>query len=335
MDQEQQQLQLKQLITRGKEQGFLTYTDINDHLPPDVESEQIDDIIHMINDMGIMVHETAPDSDSLMGDLSADDDIADVEVAAFALVDSDFGRTTDPVRMYMREMGTVELLTREGELKIARRIEDGLNQVQESLSHYPKTIEKLIAFFDRVSDDGLRISDIISGLADSSTSESVIADESNDNVAHVDSSNNDVDVEDSNDDDDDSNDELAVLNDAGPDLNEVVVRMERIRILHKELLDILKTRSIKDHRCQDIQAQITTIFLELKLVPNVFNELISTLRSTVERIRAQEKSLIAYCVEQGGMPRASFIESFVGNETNTHWLDEQITPNKPYAKNLQ
>ncbi|MGA7980532.1 MAG: RNA polymerase sigma factor region1.1 domain-containing protein, partial [Chromatiaceae bacterium] len=169
MDQEQHQSQLKQLIAKGKEQGFLTYSEVNDHLPPGiVEPDQIEDIVRMINDMGITVHETAPDlTDQTLSDAAvADDDAAEAAAAALATVDSEFGRTTDPVRMYMREMGTVELLTREGELQIAKRIEDGLNQVLSALSVYPRTIEKLLEIFDRVGREELRLSDVISGFTD-------------------------------------------------------------------------------------------------------------------------------------------------------------------------
>ena len=169
MNQEQQQSQLKQLIAKGKEQGYLTYSEVNDHLPPGiVEPEQIEDIIRMINDMGITVHETAPDIDdqNLSDAVNTDEDAAEAAAAALATVDSEFGRTTDPVRMYMREMGTVELLTREGELKIAKRIEEGLNQVRASLSHYPSTIVMLLEMFDKVDAEQLRLTDIISGFID-------------------------------------------------------------------------------------------------------------------------------------------------------------------------
>ncbi|WP_295432939.1 RNA polymerase sigma factor region1.1 domain-containing protein, partial [uncultured Thiodictyon sp.] len=169
MDQEQQQSQLKQLIAKGKEQGFLTYSEVNDHLPPGiVEPEQIEDIVRMINDMGIAVHETAPDmiDQTLSDNAVSDDDAAEAAAAAIASVDSEFGRTTDPVRMYMREMGTVELLTREGELKIAKRIEEGLNQVLSSLSVYPKSVQKLIEIFERVEREETRLADVISGFHD-------------------------------------------------------------------------------------------------------------------------------------------------------------------------
>ncbi|MCW8975363.1 MAG: RNA polymerase sigma factor RpoD, partial [Sedimenticola sp.] len=169
MDKVQQQSQLKQLIAKGKEQGFLTYAEVNDHLPDGiVEPEQIEDIIRMINDMGIQVHESAPDADDqVMSDnaVSADDDAAEEAAAALASVDSDFGRTTDPVRMYMREMGTVELLTREGELKIAKRIEEGQNQVLAALSTFPDTITNVLEMFDKVETEEMRLTDVIVGFA--------------------------------------------------------------------------------------------------------------------------------------------------------------------------
>ena len=168
MDQEQQQSsQLKQLIAKGKEQGFLTYTEVNDHLPPGiVEADQIEDIVRMINDMGITVHESAPaEIDELSNDSAvADDEAAEAAAAALASVDSEFGRTTDPVRMYMREMGTVELLTREGELRIAKRIEEGLNQVLAALSVYPRTVQELLDLFEKAEQGEMRLTEVISGF---------------------------------------------------------------------------------------------------------------------------------------------------------------------------
>lgn len=336
MDQEQQQSQLKQLIAKGKEQGFLTYTEVNDHLPPGiVESEQIEDIIRMINNMGIMVHETAPDSDdqSLMGGdtVSADDDAAEAAVAAIAFVDSEFGRTTDPVRMYMREMGTVELLTREGELKIARRIEDGLNQVQASLSQYPKTIAKLLELFDQVKTEELRLSDIISGLNDSNPPD--VAPEELNELLPIDTTA-DVEVDLVDDDEEVSAEDIAATTDTGPDPEEVVRRLTRLRTLHAELISHLQLYGKKDPRTQDILGQISGVFLELRLVPNIFNELVGHLRQTIEKIRAQEKALMIYCVEQSGMSRNLFITSFTDNETDPQWLDKHIAKGEAYSKPL-
>ena len=168
---EQQQSQLKKLIARGKEKGFLTYAEVNDHLPDDiVDPEQIEDIIAMINDMGIEVHEFVPDTETLLlneNPASADDDVvAEEAAAALAAVDSEFGRTTDPVRMYMREMGTVELLTREGEIQIAKRIEEGMGQVLSALANYPLTTSELLRIYDSISDNGTRLTDVISGFQD-------------------------------------------------------------------------------------------------------------------------------------------------------------------------
>lgn len=334
MDQEQQQSQLKQLIAKGKEQGFLTYTEVNDHLPPGiVEPEQIEDIIRMINDMGIMVHETAPDNyDRLMNDtVSADDDAAEAAVAAIAFVDSEFGRTTDPVRMYMREMGTVELLTREGELRIAKRIEDGLEQVQASLSHYPKTIEKLLELFDRVVDEEMRISEIISGFGDTNIAYAISSEESGDILPAEATHEVEVDIVD--DEDEEASEDLANA-DTGPDPDEVAKRVFRLRNLYTELLNTLNSFGHKDSRTQEVLEQISVAFAELKLVPVIFNELIDNLRHTVERIRAQEKALLSYCVEQSGMPRNLFITTFTNNETNPRWLDEHIAAGKSYSKLL-
>ena len=166
--QDEKQSKIKQLIAKGKEQGYLTYSEINDHLPNDiVDPEQIEDIVNMINDMGINVHEKAPDADSvIMSDQAASDDDDDTVEAAAALasVDNEFGRTTDPVRMYMREMGTVELLTRQGEIEIAKRIEDGLNQVRHAMAMYPESIELLIKAFEPVAAGETRLVDILTGF---------------------------------------------------------------------------------------------------------------------------------------------------------------------------
>lgn len=337
MDQEQQQSQLKQLIAKGKEQGFLTYTEVNDHLPPGiVEPDQIEDIIRMINDMGIMVHETAPDTyDHLMNDtVSADDDAAEAAVAAIAFVDGEFGRTTDPVRMYMREMGTVELLTRDGELKIAKRIEDGLNQVQASLSHYPKTIAKLLELFDKAADEEIKISDIISGFGDSNSSDNISAEESTD-ILSVEVANeaDEVDIVDEEE-ATNTEDTSTTVVDMGPDPEEVAKRVSKLRALYTELVASLHAYGNKDQRSQEILGQISTAFSDLKLVPSTFNELVANLRYTVEKIRAQEKVMLSYCVDQSGMPRSLFVTTFVNNETNPRWLDEHIAAGKTYSKPL-
>jgi RNA polymerase primary sigma factor len=332
MDQEQHQSQLKQLIAKGKEQGFLTYTEVNDHLPPGiVEPDQIEDIVRMINDMGIMVHETAPDLvDQTLSDATvADDDAAEAAAAALASVDSEFGRTTDPVRMYMREMGTVELLTREGELQIAKRIEDGLNQVLSALSVYPRTIEKLLEIFERVEREELRLSDVISGFTDveepaaapSPPAPEVIAEAAN--------------TDDGNDSDGEEDDDAATATpDTGPDPEEVARRVQRLRECYAVVKDHLERFGRDGPQTRTSIKEVSEVFLQFKLVGSIFQELADILRDTIERIRTQEKVIMGLCVESAGMPRKVFIETFPDNETNPTWLEEQLTSGEPYANGL-
>ncbi|KOR32824.1 RNA polymerase subunit sigma-70 [Achromatium sp. WMS3] len=338
MEQEHQQSQLKQLIAKGKEQGFLTYTEVNDHLPPGiVESEQIEDIISMISDMGITVHETAPDIDdhNLISDAISDDD--DAAEAAIAFVDSEFGRTTDPIRMYMREMGTVELLTREGELKIAKRIEEGLNQIQASLAYYPKTIEKLLAMFEKVTLGEMRLTDIINGFNDATPIETDTIEDTKDtatnnlanSIATEDDNEDEADTEDT---EDETSDEVTIDN--GLDTEETAKRIDRLRTLYAKLTKTQKKHGHKDTRTKELWEQISVAFLDFKIMPNVFNELVADLRTTVERIRVQEKAIMTYCVEQSGMPRRTFIASFLENETNPQWITKQIATGLAYTKPL-
>jgi RNA polymerase primary sigma factor len=335
MDQEQQQSQLKQLIARGKEQGYLTYSEVNDHLPPGiVEPEQIEDIVRMINDMGITVHETAPDmSDQTLSDSAvSDDDAAEAAAAALASVDSEFGRTTDPVRMYMREMGTVELLTREGELQIAKRIEDGLNQVLSSLSVYPRSVEKLIEIFDRVERDEMRLSDVISGFNDQ---EEEAPPASSAAPAEASTSADSTDATDGDDSDDDDDDSAAsAAPDSGPDPEEVARRVQLLREHYGVLKTYLDEFGRDDPRSRAAMSEVSAVFLQFKLVASVFQELAGLLRSTIDRIRTQERNIMSLCVEQARMPRKHFIESFPDNETSPEWLDQQLASGQPYAVRL-
>ncbi len=327
MDHEQQQAsQLKQLIAKGKEQGFLTYTEVNDHLPDGIiEPEQIEDIVRMINDMGITVHETAPaEIDSLSNDSAvADDEAAEAAAAALASVDSEFGRTTDPVRMYMREMGTVELLTREGELRIAKRIEEGLNQVLAALSIYPRAVEGLLYIFEQVEKEERRLTDAISGFNDGDgepvppPAPPVV--KANANANNDDSS------------DDDESEEAV---DTGPDPEEVARRVQVLREHFGEFVELLKERGRDDERSRTAMASVSEDFLQFKLVANVFNELVKMLRDTIERIRGQERLIMGLCIETAGMPRKDFINSFPDNETNPDWVREQIDAGKAYSSRL-
>ncbi len=336
MDQQQQQSQLKQLITRGKEQGYLTYTEVNDHLPEGiVEPEQIEDIVRMINDMGIEVHETAPtELDSTLSDSAvSDDDAAEAAAAALASVDSEFGRTTDPVRMYMREMGTVELLTREGELKIAKRIEEGLNQVLAALSMYPRSIQRLIEIFDRVENDKMRLSDAIAGFADSDDhphpppTPAVV-------LAPVEVSQADEDHHEVVDDHHEEEAEEAAAVYSGPDPEDVARRVQIMRERYALLRECLEQYGRDDERSRRAMEEVSEIFLQFKLVANVFQELAEILRATIARIRTQERLIMGLAVDEAGMPRKIFIDSFPDHETNPAWLDGQIASGMPFAAAL-
>ncbi|WP_295584633.1 RNA polymerase sigma factor RpoD [uncultured Lamprocystis sp.] len=337
MDQEQHQSQLKQLIAKGKEQGFLTYSEVNDHLPPGiVEPEQIEDIVRMINDMGIMVHESAPDiiDQTLTDNAVSDDDAAEAAAAALASVDSEFGRTTDPVRMYMREMGTVELLTREGELKIAKRIEEGLNQVLSSLSVYPRSVQKLIEIFDRVEREQTRLADVISGFNDPDAEPvpapvpAPVAAPVPEVVAEADTES---DIEEPASEDDE---EAVAVADTGPDPVEVARRVQLLRDRFDVLKVNLEQYGRDDPRSRAAMAEVSEVFLQFKLVANVFQELAEILRGTISRIRSQEKAIMGACVDQAGMPRKEFIESFPDNETNPQWLEQQLAATRPFAARL-
>jgi RNA polymerase primary sigma factor len=327
MDRQEQQTSIKDLIAKGKEQGFLTYAEVNDHLPDSiVDPEQIEDIVRMINDMGISVHETPPETeDQTLSDnaVSTDDDAAEAAAAALATVDSEFGRTTDPVRMYMREMGTVELLTREGELRIARRIEDGLNQVSAALAAFPMTVARLIDLFDQVDKEESRLSDVIVGFALPDIGDTIPKPAKT--VADVTGNKAD------DNSDDDSDDEPE---DNGLDLELVAERVADLRKQYRAWKRELD-RSGNSDKTQKCCEKTVTAFLEFRLVPQLFSELTDMLRDVVNRIREQERLILDVCVNECGMPRRDFIASFPKNETNLGWVDEQAKSKKPFAGNLQ
>jgi RNA polymerase primary sigma factor len=340
MDQEQQQSQLKQLIAKGKEQGYLTYAEVNDHLPDGiVEPEQIEDIIRMINDMGIQVHEEAPDSDDqVMSDsaVSTDDDAAEAAAAALASVDSEFGRTTDPVRMYMREMGTVELLTREGELKIAKRIEEGQNQVLSALSTYPDTVARVLEMFDKISVEEMRLSDVILGFAEEETEEPPVPPQANkpEDDTKKDNDNDDVsddDEDDTDDDDDDSEEEI----DRGPDPEEAAAKAAALKKSYNTMLNSLGKNGREHNKTIQAMEKVTENFMEFRYVPNVFNVLVENLRATIAFVRTQERAIMDLCVNTAHMPRKEFITSFPDSETNLNWIDEQIKAGKSFSEALE
>ena len=318
---EDKQSRLKLLIAKGKEQGYLTYHEVNDHLPDDiVDPEQIEDIINMINDMGIEVHETAPDRDIVMTDstIGPDEDAAAEAAAALVSVENEFGRTTDPVRMYMREMGTVDLLTREGEIKIAKRIEKGINQVLAALSHLPATIEWLLVSYSEVEAEAMKLSDVIVGFSDNEEYPDA-------GVPPV------VNVPKADDDDDDDEDDEPT----GPDPEEVRMHVKGIDDVYKKLLKSIK-RHGKDHKkTVALQEDTTERFMELKLSPKFIDKLTIGVRILIDQVRRTERNIMKLCVKQAKMPRKDFISSFPSNEINSDWIASVIKSKKPYATELK
>ncbi|MDG4553591.1 MAG: RNA polymerase sigma factor RpoD [Candidatus Competibacter sp.] len=342
---EQQQSQLKKLIARGKEKGFLTYAEVNDHLPDDiVDPEQIEDIIAMINDMGIEVHEFVPDTETLLlneNPASADDDVvAEEAAAALAAVDSEFGRTTDPVRMYMREMGTVELLTREGEIQIAKRIEEGMGQVLSALANYPLTTSELLRIYDSISDNGTRLSDVISGFQEDGDTSPPISEEdvpltSDDPDAVVGENEEETDEEETGEEEageeEAGEEEEQGVVESGPDPEETARRFEELRALYHQTQSSADEIGLQHPQTQGLRQQLSERFLQFRLVPKALDQLIANLHEMAERIRSREKEVMHLCVGKAQMPRKTFITSFPQNETRLDWVDEQIQIGKKYS----
>ena len=310
-----QQSNLKELIAKGKEQGFLTYAEVNDHLPEGiVDPEQVEEIIAMIADMGITVGEVAPEADTLSISESSnntDDDAADEAAAVLATVDGEFGRTTDPVRMYMREMGTVELLTREGEIEIAKRIEDGLLQVLRALGTYPETINLVLERYQQVRDEQTRLTDLLVNFRE--TSDEI-------NVAKPPSEKSD--------DDEPEN--------TGPDLEEVHRRVMALQKAYAKALKAIDAAGgVQDEKGKKEMEKVSAIFLEFKYAPAFVALLTTGLRGQVERIRSLERQIRDICVKGCKMPRGAFIQSFPGHETDSEWLEGLLRTRKPYVAALK
>ncbi|MGP1946866.1 MAG: RNA polymerase sigma factor RpoD [Arsenophonus sp. NC-PG7-MAG3] len=327
------QSQLKLLVTKGKEQGYLTYAEVNDHLPEDiVDSDQIEDIIQMINDMGIQVMEEAPDADDLILAETAtgtDDDAVEAAAQVLSSVESEIGRTTDPVRMYMREMGTVELLTREGEIDIAKRIEDGINQVQCSLAEYPEAIAYLLDQYEPVKKGETRLSDIITGFVDPNIKEDIAPITKHITSVLSEEALNDNEDEDKDEDNDsDDSDE----NNIDPEL-----ARKKFSELRKQyectFIEIQRSGRNHPNSIAEIE-QLSEIFKEFRLVPKQFDYLVNNMRDMMERVRSQERLIMKLCIEQCKMPKKNFITLFSGNETNPNWLLLEKKINKPWSEKL-
>nr|8FTD_L Chain L, RNA polymerase sigma factor RpoD [Escherichia coli] len=320
------QSQLKLLVTRGKEQGYLTYAEVNDHLPEDiVDSDQIEDIIQMINDMGIQVMEEAPDADDLMlAENTADEDAAEAAAQVLSSVESEIGRTTDPVRMYMREMGTVELLTREGEIDIAKRIEDGINQVQCSVAEYPEAITYLLEQYDRVEAEEARLSDLITGFVDPNAEEDLAP-----TATHVGSELSQEDLDDDEDEDEEDGDD-----DSADDDNSIDPELAREKFAELRAQYVVTRDTIKHATAQEEILKLSEVFKQFRLVPKQFDYLVNSMRVMMDRVRTQERLIMKLCVEQCKMPKKNFITLFTGNETSDTWFNAAIAMNKPWSEKL-
>ena len=311
----EQQSQLKTLIAKGKEQGYLTYAEVNDHLPDGiVDPEQIEDIVGMINDMGITVHEEAPDADelSLMDANSPDDDAAEEAAAALATLDAEFGRTTDPVRMYMREMGTVDLLTRQGEIRIAKRIEEGLREVVSALSSFPSSIELILARHERIANGEGKLQDLLLDFIDPNAIEEDVPTPPPPSTS-------------------DDDDEVV---DTGPDPEEVAARLAKLRSSFDKLVTSTNRNGSTAARPKKLRDEITAQIMEIKLQPKLVDVLVTELRGTVARVRLIERQIMRMCLD-AGMPRSSFIKSFSTNEADVKWVEEHTAKSTRYAKNLK
>ncbi len=326
------QSQLKLLLAKGKEQGYLTYAEVNDHLPADmVDSDQIEDIIQMINDMGIRVYEQAPDADEIMmSEDSTDEDAAEEAAAALATVEAELGRTTDPVRMYMREMGTVELLTREGEIVIAKRIEEGINTVQASVAEYPQAIAMILEQYDRYEAEEVRLSDIISGFVDPN------AEDVAPTATHIGSELSDDDLDDEDDEDEDE-DEGSEEDDSpkGPDPEEARERFTQLRDAHERTLKIIAEKGREHPQATTALFEIGEIFKEFRLVPKQFDRLVKNMREMMDKVRVQERLIMKLCVEQAKMPKKNFVKVYTSNESSIEWFNEELAANKPYSEGLE
>ncbi|WP_047045439.1 RNA polymerase sigma factor RpoD [Vibrio mexicanus] len=335
MDQNPQS-QLKTLVIKGKEQGYLTYAEVNDHLPAEiVDSEQVEDIIQMINDMGIKVVETAPDADDLAlndDDTITDEDAAEAAAAALSSVENEIGRTTDPVRMYMREMGTVELLTREGEIDIAKRIEDGINQVQLSVAEYPGTIPYILEQFDKVQAEELRLTDLISGFVDPDDDGTAAP-----TATHIGSELAEAELaeEDEEDAEDSEDSEDEEEEDTGIDPELALEKFTELRNTYQNLQLAINEHGAESEKASQATGLVQEVFKEFRLTPKQFDYLVDELRTSMDRVRTQERLIMRQTVEYGKMPKKSFIALFTGNESSEAWLDEVLASDKPYAEKVK
>jgi len=329
-DIEARRMRLKNLIVQGKERGYLTYAEINDHLPDDMlDAEQIEGIISMINDMGIPVYDEAPDAETLLMSESTptvtDEDVVEEAEAALSTVDSEFGRTTDPVRMYMREMGSVELLTREGEIEIAKRIEDGLKHMIQAISACPTTIAGILDLATKVAHDEMRIDELVDGLLDPNAEE-IINEEISDESLEQELGAEEVDDEDS----------VAV---ASANLLKLKAdSLERFAVIYQayaEMKKVLAKKGSASKAYKEIQEHISAELMGIRFSAKMVERLCDTQRGLVEEVRSFERKIMELCVVKAGMPRNHFIKVFPGNESNLDWAAQEAATDKPHGLALK
>ncbi len=327
---EAQKKRLKNLIVLGKERGFLTYAEINDHLPDDMtDAEQIEGVVTMLADMGIAVYDEAPDAEQLLmneapAPIAEEDVIEEAEEALSTTIDAEFGRTTDPVRMYMREMGSVELLTREGEIEIAKRIEDGLKHMIHAISSCPTTIEEILRMSELIEKDEMRIDELVDGLVDEN-GEDVVEEEMSE----------EEELEEIEEDEADAEDDAVASADLEQLKNDALVHFNKIRRLYKRMKKILAEKGYRSRAYKDLQEEISGELLAIRFTAKQVEYLCNGLRGLVERVRGHEREIMELCTRNANMPRAHFIKVFPGNETNLKWANEEIASGKVYAKALE
>ncbi|OOR98113.1 RNA polymerase sigma factor RpoD [Canicola haemoglobinophilus] len=331
------QSQLKLLIARGKEQGYLTYAEVNDHLPEElVDADQIEDIIQMINDMGIQVLESAPDADDLMlNENITDEDAVEEATQVLSSVEAELGRTTDPVRMYMREMGSIELLTREGEIGIAKRIEEGINEVQSSVAAYPKAIDYLLEQYALVEEGGMRLADLITGFVDPNAivEEEII--ETEDMLEDADDEEHEtgnVDDEEEEDGEDNSSSDSDSDNSIDPEVARE--KFEALREQHQKTLDAIEKHGRSRKQAKDHIQALADIFTQFRLVPKQFDVLVNYMRDMMKSVRQYERQIQKIVVDQAKMPKENFHKLFIGNESSEAWLEKALAAGKPWSERL-
>ncbi|MDD0823424.1 RNA polymerase sigma factor RpoD [Mannheimia sp. AT1] len=330
----EQQSQLQLLIAQGREQGYLTISEVHDHLPEDlVDAEQIEDIIQMINDMGIKVLEVAPDTDDLMlAENIADEDVVEEATKVLSTVESELGRTTDPVRMYMREMGTVELLTREGEIDIAKRIEDGINEVQCAIAEYPEALSGLLSCYAQVENGEMRLSDLVTAFVDPNASEEASGEELD--VDIDDEESDSADVSDDEDEDEDNDSSSDNSDDSSIDPEVAREKFEALRSQHEKVLLVIQKHGRTSKKSKEQIEILSTIFQEFRLVPKQFDLLVESMQSLMKKVRREERQIQRYAVEYAGMKKTDFLKAFQGHELSEAWIEKAINAKKNGAPKL-